>query len=208
MKELSIKKGTSGLLNDDFKNRCQRVVNGLTGNANYPNPTPALPGVQIKIDKFNTLVLISQSLSTSPANTLAKNNLQKDLNKDMSALFWFVKSKGFTDIVIQTSTGFPLAKLPDPVHGIGMCEGFKVTMGPASGECALKVNKLKGAQSYLFQYNETLNPEINNWVNAPSGDTTMKLSGLTPGMRYTFRVCAIRGNEMGPWCEYIVKYMS
>ena len=208
MKELSIKKGTSGLINDGFKNHCQTVLNGLSGNSNFTNPTVPLAEVQERVNLFGDLVLQSQGSGRSPALTLEKNLLQKEIDNDMETLFGFVKSKGYTNIIIQTSSGFPLAKLPDPVHSIGQCQDFKVTIGPASGECTLKVKKLRGAQSYLFQYCETLSPETDNWVNAPSGDTTYKMSGLTPGVRYTFRVCAIRGNEMGPWSDYIIKYMS
>ena len=207
MQELSIKKGISGLNNDDFKNHCQTVVNRLTGNANYPNPLPALDDVQEKINLFGDLVLQTKGSLRSPALTLEKNILKKVIDMDMETLFGFVKSKGYTDIVIQTSSGFPLAKLPEPVHEIGQCQNFRVTIGPVSGECTLRVNKLKGAQSYLFQCNETLTPEMENWISAASGELRTTITNLTPGKRYTFRVCAVHGNKMGPWSEYIIKYM-
>lgn len=208
MKNYAIKKGLDGLSDNDFKDRCQNVVKGLTGNTSFPTPSPTLPVVQIKIDKFALLVQQSKSGNKSPNITLAKNLMKKDIEKDMTSWFKYVNGLGITDITILTSSGFPLAKMPEPIHSIGQCEGFVVNLGPLSGMCTLKVNKLKGAQGYLFQCTETLTPETDNWMTVGSSETRANMQGLTPGVRYTFRVCGLHGQEMGPWSEYIVKFMN
>ncbi len=208
MKNLTIKQGMSGINDNSFVNRCKNVITGLTNNTNFPAAAGLIPDVISKVSELQVLIDASTGENRSPKNTLAKNIKRNEVNADMKQVFNAVQAQGIKDITILTSSGFPLEKLPEPVNRIGQPQGFEVMMGPASGECTLKINKLKGAKSYLYQYTETLTPEVANWISLPCTETRLELSGLTPGVRYTFRVCAVRGKDIGAWSDYLIRFMS
>ena len=207
MKKQSIKKGTHGLNDTLYAAHVGHILTSLTGNANFPAPLPALPGVSTKLDKFN--LIVKQIQSGDKTKNLVRNRDQQraSIEMDVDRLFNYVNNVA-TDITILTTSGFPLAKIPEPVGDMPKCEGFVLIMSQATGECTLKTNTVKGAKSYWFQYTEAVTPETDNWVNIACTESRCKITGLTPGVRYTFRVCAVGAKGRGAWSDYITRHIG
>jgi hypothetical protein len=68
---------------------------------------------------------------------------------------------------------------------------LRVRYGISSGEMLLSVKAQKAAASYLHQY--TTDPELKegSWMNMNCTTSKCKITGLTPGTIYYFRVGAV-----------------
>lgn len=201
-----IKRGTSNLQDAALSVLAQHILENMTGNANFPTPTPTLP---VYTTAYNNYVeALGEAKNRDKEKVLIKNLRRSKLKETINQLFDYVNLTGGTNIEVLSSSGFPLAKERTPVGDMPKPESFKTTLGDGAGEVHLRVKKVKGADSYVYQHIISPSPEVENWttINDPSSRITVK--NLESGALYKFRVAAVGATGQGPWSDVITRYVA
>ena len=197
MKTKSIKKGTSKLNDKQFAFLVGHVVNSMRGNVNFPTPVIPLTVVSDKLIRYNRLLELVQGHQATGNQKLEKEELRPSIQKDVDRLFAYVVGST-SNIEIRVSSGFPLAKEATPVGNLPAPVDFSAR-STDSGEVTLKSKKLHGADSYIYQYTVSPNPEVDNWVSIPHTSCRLVISNLTSGVKYKFRMCGVGSKGSGQW---------
>jgi hypothetical protein len=201
-----IKRGTSGLRDAALSVHAQHILDNMTGNTNFPTPTPTLAVLTTAWQDFDTALAAAKNRDRQ--KVIIKNECRKGLEGLLNQLFDYVNLTGGTDIEMLTSSGFPLAKERTPVGDMPKPENFRALEGKGSGEIKMRVNKVHGADSYVYQYIVSPSPETDNWVTINDPASRIMVTGLVPGTQYKFRVAAVGAKGQGPWCDVITRFVS
>ena len=201
-----IKRGTSNLRDADLSVLVKHILEKMTGNTNFTTPTPTLAVITTALADYETA--LAEAKTRDKDKVLVKNLRKGKLKDKIHQLFDYVNLTGGTDIEVLDSSGFPLVKERTPVGDMPKPEGLKVTLGDGEGIVSVRIKKVSGAESYVYQYIISPSPEVENWsvVNDPSSRILLK--GLEPGTQYKFRVAAVGANGQGPWSDVITRYVA
>ena len=72
----------------------------------------------------------------------------------------------------------------------------------------LNCNSVHGADSYLYQYTLSPNPEVENWVSVVNTRSRVVIGNLQSGAQYKFRMCAVGAKGNGDWSDSVTCYIS
>ena len=201
-----IKRGTSGQRDAALNVFAQHILEEMTGNLSFPTPTPSLAVITTAREDY--AVALAEAEDRDRQKVLIKNQRKRELKAHLDRLFDYVVLTGGSDIEILTSSGFPLAKDRTPVGDMPMPSGFRVTEGKGSGEVEMRLKKIHGADSYVYQYLASPSPEVENWVTVNDPATRITVKGLVPGTQYKFRVAAVGAKGQGPWSDVITRFVA
>ena len=107
------------------------------------------------------------------------------------------------DGAIILSAGFNLVKQRSPANRAELT----VELGDKSGSVLLRRQRVVGARSYIWQYciGEAPASEA-DWTNAQvTTQATVELTGLTPLIKYWFRVAAVTINGTTAYCKPVMQ---
>lgn len=157
----------------------------------FPNPVPALEGINAELDNFDALIV--SATSRDKVQVWLKRQSRFSLLLMLSQLANYVNATS-TDAVVLAQSGFDLNKIPEPVQ-LGAPTNLVLMDGPNSGDIFFKFRRPKGATSYLHQYSTDplLAPE--SWVSIASTTTSYTFTGLTKGTIYYVRTIAVGTNN-------------
>jgi hypothetical protein len=175
------------------------VIAKMTGNAEYPTPTPTLASVQMALTAFQNA--LAEAKDGGTAKTAAKNAAREVLVGRVRSLALYVQQTCGDDLAVLLSSGFEAVKSPTPAGVLPAPDGVTLTQGTLSGSLDLRGRPVPNAGSYEAQKTTSIaNP--NSWE--PVGQFTaarMSLDGLTPGTTYWARLRAIGSAGPGAWSE-------
>lgn len=156
-------------------------------------------------DRF--LASYNASLLGDPEKVAACEADRKELDHQHSLLIGLAKLAAPQDPSLPEKLGLgPLpAKAGNGTSRLLKPENFRLTHGIIDGEMLGSVGYIKGARMFeIWGCEGDPNLEVNWKLLAASPNCTgIHVKGLTPGTKYWFRIRAIRGNETGPWSDYI-----
>jgi hypothetical protein len=169
----------------------------MTGNANYPDPTPALPVVQTVLDAFN--VAIANAAKGGTELTAIKNAKRAELVALLRQLSVYVTGACDGDLAKLISSGFPIQKptrtpvgpLPAPVTPV-------VKQGNLSGSIDASTPPMVGAYSYGWRVALASAPDTDVQTQQTSAARTT-LDGLTAGLAYIVEVNAVGAAGTSDW---------
>ena len=169
------------------------ILQNMTANANYPNPSPTLLVLQTAIADLDASIKMQY-----PSNVSIKTKAMF-LEKVLYALKGYIELECGDDEDKATSSGFSLK-----IATVHKPKVFSVKQGKVSGsvdlECAYKVRA-----AYVWEYiNDPINQ--NTWQQFKITNTTnTTISGLVQGNKYWFRVKTIvKDQEQGYSDPYMV----
>ena len=175
---------------------CQFIIAGMTGNAFFPTPTPALPGLVTLLEDYTKAL---KACGAQDRNKIAiKNALRLQLNAAFNQLGIYVNLECMGNVEKLTSSGFRLSKVPEPVH-LETPTGLVVTPGINPGTMDASVNRVAGASGYLFERCDDINVAEPLWVIFGSVRCNYTFTGLVPGKTYYVRVVALGANEQSTY---------
>ncbi len=115
----------------------------------------------------------------------------------MRLLARYVERIANTDGAIMLSAGFNLVKQPAPAQR----PELSVELGNKSGVVLLKRQAVEGAQSYIWQMSSVALPEkeADYTLVKVTVKANVEIEGLTPLIKYWFRVAAVTREGTGPF---------
>lgn len=177
------------LRDDDLDTKSQVIINKMTDNKNFPEPSPKLEEVAKVRAAYVSALTAKQS--GDKETTALKNETRTALEEQLSALAMYVQLNCKNNEVIALSSGFDLQKPRAPIGQLLAPTDFKVTNGAAPGTFVLNAKKVVGAKSYIFEYTAIPVTDASVWVAQSGSSKTITLEGLTSGQQYAFRMAAI-----------------
>ena len=181
----------------ELANTAQNIVNKMTINPYFTNPTPPLATIQQAISDYASALVIAKD--GSKADTANKNACRATLEGALYALGAYVNMIAQSDVVKLESSGFPISKQPEPV-GILDAPTLTVRYGNNAGEIGIEIGIVPRSSGYIVLYSPLPAPVDNDeWYSKVFSSSKGTLTHLTSESRYVFKAAAISAiaNKMG-----------
>jgi hypothetical protein len=185
MKKSKITLRLSKLGDADLEARSFGIVAAMTGNAHFPEPTPALA------DLNNSLKLFSDSLAFAKTGdrvkAILKNQRRDDLELLLTNLANYCSFIAQGDRFILASSGFSLNAETSASKTLADPANFTVEIGCKSGDALAYVNAVPNAKAYLYRWG--IAPIANEaWFHTIHSQPYFTITGLVPGTIYSFQI--------------------
>jgi hypothetical protein len=105
------------------------------------------------------------------------------------------------------SSGFDLIRSEDEVI-LKSPKDFKIMPGPNPGEMILKVRRVRGARSYLYQWTPAPLTKESAWESIADTRCKKIITKLPLGVNYLFRMAAIGSRNQILYTEPLSRYIS
>ncbi|MEI6056919.1 MAG: hypothetical protein WCR55_12785 [Lentisphaerota bacterium] len=165
------------------------IINKLTNNPYYPNPSPALNVVQEACKEFSEALV--KYIHGDVQDTIIKNAKMKALQQHLTHLGHYINSASEGDLVKLGSSGFQISKPREAVGFLSAPEFFKVTDGENPGELYFSMSSVKKANGYIVLYAQFPAPANNgDWHSKVLSKSTGWIGGLEVGRKYLLKAAA------------------
>lgn len=178
----------------------RNVVAKLTGNANFPTPPVSLADMTTKGDELEAA--IEEATNGSKASKEARNKLETEVKAMLESVALYVGSVGKGDPAILSTSGFELAKQPEPIGVPGVTKALVVDATNTEGTVELRWRRVHGAHSYRVWMTDS-DPNVEaNWTELGVGIRSSRLvTDLVSYKAYWFKVSAIGYAGEGKDCD-------
>jgi len=174
-----------------------RIVAGMTGNAHYPAPVPALADV---VAARNAYVAAVNAVKNGSLATVARRQLRAQLVAQLRSLALYVQQNCNGDAVILLGSGYPAQKAHQPTSLLPAPVNLRLARGTISGQLKARCNKVPKAGSYQWRYATAAAPTA--WTQLdPTLAASIMLSGLVRGTDYLVQVRAVGTRGPGDWSD-------
>ena len=187
----------------DLEQKAQHVMQCMTGNANFINPTPTLAEVQACIDKY--AIALGNVVDGSKQDTAIKNQARVSLESLLHNLGLYVQLNSKDDEAIMLSSGFDLSKTPTPIGVLPKPANFSTGKNINKGSIDLSLNAIKGAKSYQYEYTDAPVTATSVWHVVTDTSTAITISSLISGKEYSCRVAGIGSDPTRVYSDVIDK---
>jgi hypothetical protein len=164
------------------------IITKMSGNANFPLPTPALLVLIGLRDAFSRL--IDEASNGDRLKKTARDLKMKEVVAALDELAIYVKSVGKEDIEVLQSSGFKLEKGTLSPKLLGPVEEGKFVQGKNIGQIVSKCKGVKNKLTYNHCITEYPATPDSKWAWA--GDSSSEHTfDVTPGQQYVGYIQAI-----------------
>ena len=183
----------------------RQIHTQMTGNADFPTPSPALTALDSAITALETandeLNVLRQQ---AKEKTVEVDTLDAALSQSLRDLAAYVQNTSGGDEAKILSAGMSVRDAGAPVT-MTQVTGLESSPGDDSGEIDLSWTPVHGASSYEVQ--SSPDPiTATSWGHAGiSTKSTLTLTGQPTGARCWWRVRAIGANGPGAWSDPATK---
>ncbi|MEO6232113.1 MAG: fibronectin type III domain-containing protein [Ferruginibacter sp.] len=205
MKTAKIKISFSAYSDANLENKAASILQNMTGNPAFTDPIPTLSELQAALTAYSAALLSAASLGR--VNVAEKNKTRKTLELLLSQLGMYVMYIANGDEVTLTSSGYSLAKTPEPQY-ITNPGNVTLTNGITSGELVAAVKAVKGAVSYLHQYTPDPLTAESVWDGVPGSRSSLTFKNLEVGKKYWFRVAAVGSGQQIAYSPTSTQYVQ
>ena len=197
-----IKAGLSRLKSAQVVAKSEYVEGAMTGNANFPSPTPTL--AQVTAARTALVAALADAESGAHADIAKKNEAVRTLRDLLTKLARYVNSVAGGDVDKAVTSGFELAKRPDPIDRLEAPQELSARMSSYAGRIDLHWDKVRGARMYQV-YICAGDPAVAaNWsVVGVSGKTRHTVTDLASNTFFNFRITALGRVGEGPASEVV-----
>jgi len=171
-----------------------RILAGMTGNAHYPAPVPALADVVTARNAFVAAV----SGKSGPLATIARRQLRAQLVVLLRSLALYVQQNCQGDPLILLGAGYLLQKKPQPPGQLSAPVNLRLVRGKISGQLKVRCSGVAQAGSYQWRYATAAAPTAWTQVD-PTLAASIVLSGLVRGTEYVVQVRAVGTQGPSDW---------
>lgn len=195
-----IKVGLKGLTPAKLVKKTEDIVLAMTGNANFPNPTPDLADITTANQELKLAVT---EAGYDKRAIFRRDALQTNVINMLRELGTYVAlmTKGDGDIIV--SSGFEVRRQPETMPPLSRPVNFVANRGAHEGTAILEWKTVRGSQTYLIQVTTT-DPSTTEAVWETAGMTSKvkhRLDNLVKGTHYWYRVQALGRNSVSPFSD-------
>lgn len=187
--------------------KARTIITSLTGNPNFPTPTPTLAVVTGATDGLETSAATAQITKAKLKTDISDRDEKEDfLDKVMTQLAAYVESVAGDDETMIHSAGMDTkAAASKGTSAPTLPPALTPTAGDHDGEVDLSWDKVSGAKSYVIERSVDP-PTATSWQHAGvSTKSSFTVTGLTSGTRYWFRVAAVGTAGQSGWSDPATK---
>lgn len=187
--------------------KARTIITSLTGNPNFPTPTPTLAAATAATDGLETSAATVQTTKARLKTEFSDQNEKEDfLDKIMTQLAAYVESVAGDDETKIHSAGMDTKSGRGPTTSQPTLPGaLTATAGDHDGEIDLSWDTVSKAKSYVIERSVDP-PTETSWTHAGvSTKSSFTITGLTPGTRYWFRVAAVSSSGQSGWSDPAMK---
>ena len=167
--------------------RANFIVSGLTGNVNYPSPTPTLLSINNAITNLGTAW--NNAADGGKTKTALMHDAEADLMILMNKLAHYIEDNSGGLVENIHSTDLTLKKF------VGQSvpqNTYWVKNGEESGEIVAKIKAGPPHAVYHWQYTNDMGS--NNWTDYMSTHSRVHIKNLMVGQKYWLRISYIDKN--------------
>jgi len=187
MKTSKIVLGLIKLNDGQLEDLALAIAAAMTGNANFPEPSPALADLNNSIKLFSDGLAFAKT--RDKVKVAIKNSLRNNLELLLTNLANYCSYTAKGDRAILSSSGFSLNAATNAPKSLASPENFTVQPGSNAGEVFIYINSVPNAKTYLFLYGPF--PIANEaWLHAIGSKPHSTITGLVPGTTYSFKIGA------------------
>lgn len=187
--------------------KARQIVAALTGNPDFPDPTPAIPVLNNAIEGLETAFVASQAArQDAKTRTTEQNSAEDTLDRLFSQSASYVEAvAGDNESLIQSAAMDLRVAAVSTNEAPGAPAALSATGGDHDGEIDLTWDTTPGSRSYIIE--KSLDPPTpTSWAHAGvSTRSRITINNLTSGSRYWFRVAAINSNGQSGWSDPATK---
>jgi hypothetical protein len=174
----------------------QGIVERMTANPSFPNPSPALVAVTAAINELQTAE--TAALSRIKGAVVARNEKRTALIAALQHLRAYVQAVADAETTnaasIIESAGVAVRKTPTR-----RARAFAAKPGPVSGVAKVVAEQAARRASYNWQYSTDGGK---TWITAPSTlQAKTTIGGLVPGATVQFKYKAVTRAGEGDWSQ-------
>lgn len=181
-------------------------VTAMTGNTNFPTPTPSagvfaqwLADFEAKLSELENLRVVLKNL------TEQKDAIRAGLQAVFTqrALYVEMASNGNPDII--ATSGLPLRRPPTPVGQLPWPQNLRVEQTQSNGVLIIRWLSVASSRGYVLQCAEVVPGQAREWNQVYTGGKfSFQHNGLVPGKTYEYRVAALGGvNGQSEWSPVV-----
>ena len=168
----------------------RNVIEKLTGNAALPTPPVALADMTLAGNALEQA--IEAAIAGSRHSREVRDAQVKEVRAILTRTANYVRTTANGDGTILASSGFEMARVPEPIGIPAEVERLRVTMGPDSGMTLVKWGRSRGARSYQLLRTDRDPATGGTWtVVTTTSKASFVDSGLESFKAYFYTVRAI-----------------
>lgn len=187
----------STLSDAELQVKAQSVLDALTDNPFFTNPSPSLTDVKTALQDF--VAATSKAKNRDKVDVIIKKQKKEELAALLKTLALYVQLEGQNNEEALASSGFTLKKEPQTIGVLPKPKTFTVTpMHP--GTIKINISAVYGAKVYLYEYR--IKGE-KDWQSHTNTKTSVFLNNLTKATEYEFKVVAIGANTERVYSDII-----
>lgn len=179
----------------------RQIVQAMTGNPNFPTPTPALPVLTTGSDTLETAFNDAQAArQAAKAKTSVQDDNAAELDWIITQLANYVESASDGDKSKIESAGFSLRNPPLPIGELPAPTDLQVLPNEHAGSADISWKSAYGARAFTVERA----PDAPNLVWGVIGNSTKKqasFNSMVSGTKYWFRVSAIGSAGQSAWSD-------
>lgn len=202
-----IKKGYFTLSDPRLSEFAQSIISSLTGNQHYPDAGNELEEVRKALHSFDNSLKVPSGERTG-SDAFQKEENRNDLENKLDFLYNYIVYKGGKNLVMLSSSGFPLVKEQTKPKGNAQPKNFKVTGGDQAGTMLMQCRNVQGSETYFYEYKQMPDADMSDWQALANTNNSLLITNLSSGAKYSFRMAAV-GPETGrgEWSEIITRFI-
>ena len=190
----------------DKVQKTQLVIKSMTGNANFPTPTPKLVDLGAAAQTLNDSFGAAEEARELSIKATAQMELDEEALDDLlTTEASYVETASGGDEIKILSAGMDVRSKPQPVGIPARVLNLAATEGAADGSIALTWKGVKGAKSYVVRVTTDIMDNSKWQVSTVVTKTAATISGLASGTKYWWQVAAVGAAGQGPWSDPAVK---
>jgi hypothetical protein len=189
----------------DLSVKADYILVSMTGNANFANPEPPLAAVQTALDAYNAALTASKTRNAE--QVAIKNEKRAVLEGLLTKLALWVQLHSDGSEAVLLSSGFDLAKKRVPVGILAKPQNFVAKAAVGKGSVRLSLERIHGADSYVFEYAKAPVLEDTQWQTVSKTRASALITNLSSGHSYVFRAVAIGANPVRVYSDEVSTYV-
>jgi len=193
----NIKIGLANMLPPALLAFFNHVIAKLTGNALFPN----LPVTLVEMTTLSTALqaAITAAIDGTSTDRAHRNAVVLQVQDVLRVTADYVRAECDGDAEMLTTSGFPLAKQPEPYTEVGIPTNVRASATDVSGEVKLRWGRTVAARMFRIEQ-ATSDPTLGTTTWITVGQVSRQrfiVTGLAPYKSYWFRIVALGIDKEG-----------